>query len=584
MCAVVEGEKSVGVKSSGRVLVSACSDPVPVQGECTKDVCQPACDAAYPGRVSASFVLCDTINAEKMGKKGNWFSALKRAFTSSSKDKLVNEQEKIYAKEKKKWGFARTRHGETNAFIPLYREPSSIEKILGDIDREQNRNIHERPRRDTEGEQGKRTHQLLSRGIHRDQQQKIQQLPPRDIEREHHQKIQQLTSREAAREVSQNMHQVPPKKGQHFKKPMSKYVFTPKNAQLAAIKIQATYRGYLARKSYRALKGLMRLQSVMKGQSVKRQTMNTMRCMQMLVRVQSQIRTRRLQMMESRNIQQHHQMVGKNDKEIENSLNKWNYGHQSEAGNDEWEDSVLTKDEIDSRMRRKVEAVIKRERALAYAYSHQLLKVTPMSAQAVLSDIKSGGFPWWWNWLERQVATTQPNNQTPTSRPTTGLVTTPKLSTMPLADTYPRPSSRNKQTITGHINIDASTPRSSKPIKPKYAPNSSNRWQTQGFKDDDSLTSCPAFTVPNYMAPTVSAKAKVRDGPATTSEGKRGFSFALNQSIGSLRWGKGSSVLGAKDSESKRMSGRHRPMHSIGNLSMDSTISLPVGVGGRSFR
>lgn len=71
----------------------------------------------------------------------------------------------------------------------------------------------------------------------------------------------------------------------------------------------------------------MRLQSVMKGQSVKRQTMNTMRCMQMLVRVQSQIRTRRLQMMESRNIQQH-QMMGKNERDIENSLNKWNFGHQ----------------------------------------------------------------------------------------------------------------------------------------------------------------------------------------------------------------------------------------------------------------
>ncbi|XP_039118783.1 protein IQ-DOMAIN 14-like [Dioscorea cayenensis subsp. rotundata] len=67
-----------------------------------------------------------------MGKKGNWFSALKRAFTSSSKDKLANEPDKIYPKEKKKWGFTRTRHGEASSFMPLYREPSSIEKILGD--------------------------------------------------------------------------------------------------------------------------------------------------------------------------------------------------------------------------------------------------------------------------------------------------------------------------------------------------------------------------------------------------------------------------------------------------------------------
>ena len=214
----------------------------------------------------------------------------------------------------------------------------------------------------------------------------------------------------------------------------------------------------------------------------------------------------------------------------------------------------------------------------------QLLKVTPMSAQAVLSDIKSGGFPWWWNWLERQVGTTQHTTQTPASRPTTGQAMTPKISTRSLAETYPRPSSRSKQTVTGNTNIDASTPRSSNPIKQKYTPNLSNRWQTQGFKDDNSLTSCPAFTVPNYMVPTVSAKAKARDGPPATPEGKRRFSFGLTQSIGSIRWSKGSSVLSTKDSESKRMSGRHRPMHSIGNLSMDSTISLPVGVGGRSFR
>ena len=46
---------------------------------------------------------------------------------------------------------------------------------------------------------------------------------------------------------------------------------------------------------------------------------------------------------------------------------------QSEAeADDVWDDSVLTKDERDARMQRKVEAVIKRERALAYAYSHQV--------------------------------------------------------------------------------------------------------------------------------------------------------------------------------------------------------------------
>lgn len=46
---------------------------------------------------------------------------------------------------------------------------------------------------------------------------------------------------------------------------------------------------------------------------------------------------------------------------------------QSEAGqNEDWDDSSLTKEEAEERLRKKVEAVIKRERAMAYAYSHQV--------------------------------------------------------------------------------------------------------------------------------------------------------------------------------------------------------------------
>ena len=37
-----------------------------------------------------------------------------------------------------------------------------------------------------------------------------------------------------------------------------------------------------------------------------------------------------------------------------------------------WDHSSLTPEEADARTKRKVEAVIKRERALAYAYSHQV--------------------------------------------------------------------------------------------------------------------------------------------------------------------------------------------------------------------
>lgn len=48
------------------------------------------------------------------------------------------------------------------------------------------------------------------------------------------------------------------------------------------------------------MKGLVRLQGVVRGHSVKRQTMNAMKYMQLLVRVQTQVQSRRIQMLEHR--------------------------------------------------------------------------------------------------------------------------------------------------------------------------------------------------------------------------------------------------------------------------------------------
>ncbi|KAJ6360823.1 hypothetical protein OIU77_004778 [Salix suchowensis] len=79
------------------------------------------------------------------------------------------------------------------------------------------------------------------------------------------------------------------------------------------------------------------------------------------------------------------------------------------------------------------------------------------------------------------------------------------------------------------------TPQANSPSMSKYS-----RARASGgispfnlpLKDDDSLTSCPPFSVPNYMTPTVSAKAKTRANsnpkerfPGTPSSEKRRLSF-----------------------------------------------------------
>lgn len=67
----------------------------------------------------------------------------------------------------------------------------------------------------------------------------------------------------------------------------------------------------------RALRGLVRLKTVVQGQSVKRQASSTLRSMQTLARLQSQIRERRIRMSEENQALQR-QLQQKHEKELEN--------------------------------------------------------------------------------------------------------------------------------------------------------------------------------------------------------------------------------------------------------------------------
>ncbi|KAA8523183.1 hypothetical protein F0562_009606 [Nyssa sinensis] len=61
----------------------------------------------------------------------------------------------------------------------------------------------------------------------------------------------------------------------------------------AAVKIQAVFRGYLARKALKALKGLVKLQALVRGYLVRKQATATLHSMQALIRAQASIRAQR---------------------------------------------------------------------------------------------------------------------------------------------------------------------------------------------------------------------------------------------------------------------------------------------------
>nr|XP_027074170.1 protein IQ-DOMAIN 1-like [Coffea arabica] len=64
--------------------------------------------------------------------------------------------------------------------------------------------------------------------------------------------------------------------------------------ELAAIQIQACFRGHLARRAFRALRSLVKLQAVVRGVCARRQARIALHCMHALARLQVTIRARQL--------------------------------------------------------------------------------------------------------------------------------------------------------------------------------------------------------------------------------------------------------------------------------------------------
>ncbi|KAH9610715.1 hypothetical protein KSS87_003666 [Heliosperma pusillum] len=168
---------------------------------------------------------------------------------------------------------------------------------------------------------------------------------------------------------------------------------------VAATRIQTAIRAYMARKTLRRMKGIIRFQKLTELKSVKKQSTSTLAHLHSWSRIQSEIRNRRLSMViEGRRTQ----------KKLDSQLKLVAKLHDLEV---EWNSGADTMEEILARLHQKEEAAAKRERAMAYAFNHQWRANCNQNQGPYASEL--GKANWGWSWKERWIAARPWENRLP---------------------------------------------------------------------------------------------------------------------------------------------------------------------------
>ncbi|XP_015640792.1 protein IQ-DOMAIN 2 [Oryza sativa Japonica Group] len=285
-----------------------------------------------------------------MGKKGKWFDAVQRALSTSENDSHENEKKGKRSTLKKILQFSKS---SASTSSPPVTSPSA---------RQQPHHHHPPP---------------------------PQAAPP---DRQRDDGIKEAKSSDAAAAAAQKT-----ATATAVTRPTTTAPRAPARSaeELAAVKIQKACRVYLGRRSQRA-RGLDRLMLLLEGLAVKRQTYEALYCMQTMTRVQTQIHSRRVKTEEDKK-------ALKSQVHVKQSLDRikigesWDHGHQS-------------KEQIETVLTMKQEAALRRQRALAYAFSHQWSNRKPSSARASPPPMfmDTGNPNWGWSWAERWMAAARP--------------------------------------------------------------------------------------------------------------------------------------------------------------------------------